>query len=129
MIYKTTQNLVPITSNEVVSYIGKLLIQNECICYSFCNKGNTNIYQTLIITNKRILCGNFIMPFKKIFNITSIPYKKIKTFSVSHLQPGTAEYSDLTIYINNEEKYSFNILPCDIDIEEIGNKISEFILQ
>ena len=98
-----------------------LLIPGETIIDSFCS-----VRDRLVFTNKRIISVNVqgVTGMKKDF--TSIPYKKIQTFSVE--TAGLMDLdAELTLYVSSIGKITFQLIGSK-HIKRLCAAISEHIL-
>ena len=116
-------NLKPINPNEVREEVNGLLIGGEEIIAAF-----KTVRDQLIFTNKRIISIDVQGLTGKRKSFASMPYSKILFFSIQ--TPGFAELisdSELTLTFSNGFVATFEFKG-DVNIGEIGRRISEFVL-
>ena len=116
-------NLKPINTNEVREEVNGLLIGGEEIIAAF-----KTLRDQLIFTNKRIISIDVQGLTGKRKSFASMPYSKILFFSIQ--TPGFAELisdSELTLTFSNGFVAAFEFKG-DVNIGEIGRRISEFVL-
>lgn len=116
-------NLKPINPNEVREEVNGLLISGEEIIAAF-----KTVRDQLIFTNKRIISIDVQGVTGKRKSFASMPYSKILFFSIQ--TPGFAELisdSELTLTFSNGFVATFEFKG-DVNIGEIGRRISEFVL-
>lgn len=116
-------NLKPINPNEVREEVNGLLISGEEIIAAF-----KTVRDQLIFTNKRIISIDVQGLTGKRKSFASMPYSKILFFSIQ--TPGFAELisdSELTLTFSNGFVATFEFKG-DVNIGEIGRRISEFVL-
>lgn len=101
--------------------VEELLIPNEVVIDSFCS-----VRDRLVFTDKRIISVNVqgVTGMKKDF--TSIPYRKIQTFSVE--TAGLLDLdAELTIYVSSVGMVTFQLIGSK-HIKRLCSAISEHIL-
>ena len=101
--------------------VEELLIPNEVVIDSFCS-----VRDRLVFTDKRIISVNVqgVTGMKKDF--TSIPYRKIQTFSVE--TAGLLDLdAELTIYVSSVGMVKFQLIGSK-HIKRLCSAISEHIL-
>ena len=117
-------NLKPINANEVREEVNGLLITGEEIIAAF-----KTIRDQLIFTNERIISIDVQGITGKRKSYSSMPYSKIQFFTIQ--TPGFAELipdSELILTFSNGYVATFEFKG-DVNIGEIGRKISEFVLR
>lgn len=117
-------NLKPIDTGAVRSEVNGLLINGEEIMAAF-----KTIRDQLIFTNERIISIDVQGLTGKRKSYTSMPYSKIQFFSIQ--TPGFAELipdSELTLTFSNGYVATFEFKG-NVNIGEIGRKISEYVLR
>lgn len=117
-------NLIPIDTNSVRSEVNGLLIDGEEIISAF-----KTIRDQLIFTNERIISIDVQGITGKRKSFTSMPYSKVQFFAIQ--TPGFAELipdSELVLTFSNGFIATFEFKG-NVNIGEIGRKISEFVLK
>lgn len=117
-------NLKPIDVNSVRSEVNGLLIFGEEIIAAF-----QTVRDQLIFTNERIISIDVQGLTGKRKSFTSMPYSKVQFFSIQ--TPGFAEFipdSELTLTFTNGFVATFEFKG-NVNIGEIGRKISEFVMK
>lgn len=117
-------NLIPIDINSVRSEVNGLLIDGEEIISAF-----KTIRDQLIFTNERIISIDVQGITGKRKSFTSMPYSKVQFFAIQ--TPGFAELipdSELVLTFSNGFIATFEFKG-NVNIGEIGRKISEFVLK
>ncbi|MDE6906281.1 MAG: PH domain-containing protein [Lachnospiraceae bacterium] len=117
-------NLKPINVNEVREEVNGLLIGGEEIIAAF-----KTVRDQLVFTNERVISIDVQGLTGKRKSFSSMPYSKVQFFEIQ--TPGFAEFipdSELSLTFSSGYVATFEFKG-NVNIGEIGRKISEYVLK